>query len=384
MRRRICLGIVAAAVLVVPMAQSATAPPSVTLNASKFQVRYGDRLHLAGTVSTHKAGVMVEIYSRAFTASGPTQLASVRTGEGGAWSYDAKPGIATSYQARTGASTSRTLLVGVRPAISITQLDNGRLQVEVVAGRSFAGRAVKVQKLDAGLWTTLAQLHLNGKSTALVPSSLVPPQSSTLRATMSVNQAGQGYLGGFSTPLALPSRWVSLTLSMPEISFGDQVTLTGRVSTRQAGMPLTVLARPAADAEFQPLASLKTGTGGRWTLTTTPKVGTVYQAQFSDATSRILGVGVHPGLTAMPMSRAQVMAHVDAGRSLKGRDVQVQQLVEGQWKTLAKLPLNRDNEATFTAAQLPGGSSTLRLAMSVNQAGTGYLGAFSEPFVYQR
>ena len=155
-----------------------------------------------------------------------------------------------------------------------------------------------MQKLDAGVWTTLAQLHLGAKSTALVPSSLVPTQSSTVRATMSVNQAGQGYLGGFSAPLPLSSRWVSLTLSTPEIAFGDAVTLTGRVSTRQAGMGLTVLARPAAQPEFQPLASVTTGTGGKWSLTTIPQVGTVYQAQFNGTTSRILGVGVHPDVRA--------------------------------------------------------------------------------------
>ena len=79
-----------------------------------------------------------------------------------------------------------------------------------------------------------------------------------------------------------------------------------------------------------------------------------------------------------------MIAHVDAGRSLKGRDVQVQQLVEGQWKTVAKMPLNGGNEAIFSADQLPGGTSQLRIAMSVNQAGAGYMGAFSEPFVYQR
>jgi len=383
MRRLICLGIVAAAVLAIPTAQSASAP-SVTLNVSNLEVRYGDPVHLAGTVSNHQAGVPVDIFARSFTSSGFIQVAHVRTGKEGAWSYDGKPGIATAYEARTGANTSRRLLVGVRPAVTMTQLGNGRLQVDVKAGRSFAGRAVKVQKLDAGAWTTLAQLHLNAKSQALLPKSLVPLQSSTVRATMSVNQAGQGYLGAFSTPMVLKARWVSLTLSTPEISYGDQVTVAGRVSTRQAGMRLTILARPAATPEFQPLTGLTTGTGGKWTLKTTPKVGTVYQAQFDGAASRILGVGVHPDLKAMQKSHAQVMAQVAAGRSLEGRAVQVQQLVEGQWKTVAKLPLNRDNQATFTAAQLPGGASTLRLAMSVNQAGTGYMGAFSEPFVYQR
>lgn len=211
MRRLICVGIVAAAVLAIPTAQSASAP-TVTLNASKFQVRYGDPLHLAGTVSNHKAGVIVNVYARAFTDSRFKQVAMVTSGKGGAWSYDGEPGIATAYQARTGGNSSRTLLVGVRPAITMTQLDNGGLRVDVAAARSLAGRAVKVQRLDTGVWTTLAQLHLGAKSTALVPRSLVPTQSSTVRATMSVNQAGQGYLGGFSAPLPLPSRWVSLTL----------------------------------------------------------------------------------------------------------------------------------------------------------------------------
>jgi len=383
MRRLICLGVVAAAILAIPTAQSASAP-SVTLNAATFQVRYGEPVHLAGTVSSQKAGVPVDIFARSFTASGFIQVAHVRSGKDGAWSYDARPGIATAYEARTGANTSRTLLVGVRPAISVRQLDNGRLQVGVKAGHPFTGRAVKVQMLDAGTWRTLAQLHLNARSQALVPKTLVPMQSSTLRATMSVNQAGEGYLGAFSTPMVIRSRWVSLTLSTPELRYGDSVTLTGRVSTRQAGMALTILARPAAKPEFQPLTNLTTRSGGKWTLTTTPKLGTVYQAQFNGATSRILGVGVHPDLTSSLLSRARVMAHVGAGRSLAGRHVQVQQLVEGQWQTVAKLPLNRANEAVFTAAMLPGGASTLRLAMSVNQAGSGYMGAFGEPFVYQR
>ena len=84
------------------------------------------------------------------------------------------------------------------------------------------------------------------------------------------------------------------------------------------------------------------------------------------------------------ISGGRVWTHVGAGRSLVGRAVQVQQLVEGQWHTIAKARLNRNSEATFPAAKLPGGTSTLRIAMSVNQAGTGLLGAFSRTFVYQR
>ena len=119
-------------------------------------------------------------------------------------------------------------------------------------------------------------------------------------------------------------------------------------------------------------------------LTAHPKVGTVYQAQYSGAASRVLGVGVHPDVKVRIISGARVWTHVGAGRSLAGRAVQVQQLTEGQWHTVAKAKLNRDSEAIFPAAKLPGGTSTLRIAMSVNQAGTGLMGAFSRSFVYQR
>jgi len=383
MRRLFCLGIVAVAVLAIPMAQAVTSP-TVTLNVSKFQVRYGDELHLAGSVASHAAGVQVGVFERAFTSSGFTRVATVTTGAKGMWATDVKPGIATTYQARVGGHDSRTLLVGVRPAVTLTQLGNGRVRVDVTAARSFAGRKVKLQRQENGAWSTVAQLRLGKASSAMVPNALVPKQSATLRATFSVNQAGKGYLGGFSTPLTLGSRWVSLTLSTPEIAFGKQVMLSGRVSSREAGVPVSILSRQAAKPEFQPLANLTTGTGGKWMLMTKPTIGTVYQAQSAGATSRILSVGVHPDVSARIVSGARVMTHVTAGRSLSGRFVQVQQLVEGQWHTVAKMKLNKSSEATFPVTDLPGGASTLRIAMSVNQAGTGLLGAFSKPFVYQR
>jgi hypothetical protein len=383
MRRLICLATVAAAVLAIPTAQ-AVGGPAVSLSVSSFQVRYGDPLQLTGQVSNHKAGVSVGVFSRSFTQSGFARVATVTTAANGRWTYGAKPGIATTYQARTGGNESRTLLVGVRPAVTLAQLDNGRLRVEVAAQSSFAGKAVRFQKREAGAWTTLAQLRLNASSTALVPVPLVPLQQTPLRATISVNQAGQGYLGGFSAPMVIPARWVSLSTSASELSFGQPLTLSGRVSTRQAGTSLTILARASSKPEFQPLASLTTGAGGKWSLTTRPKIGTVYEAKFAGATSRVLGVGVHPSAQVKVISRGRVWTQIGANRSLAGRSVQAQQLVEGQWRTVAKAKLNGNSVAIFPAAALPGGTSTMRIAMSVNQAGAGYLGAFSRTFVYQR
>jgi hypothetical protein len=375
---------VAAAVLAIPTAQSASGPAAVSLSVSSFQVRYGEPIELSGQVSNGQAGVSVGLFARPFTGAGFTRIATVTTGKDGRWTYDAKPGVATTYQARLASDASRTLLVGVRPKLTLSQLDDGRLRIQADAAGSFRGKSVKLQKQEAGgAWTTLAKLRLNANSRATVVPGIVPQQSTALRVTMSVNQAGEGYLGGFSTPLELNSRWVSLTLSDAEIDFGEAVRLSGTVSTRAAGTPLTILSRPAAKPEFQPLASLTSGPGGRWSFVARPKVGMVYEAQFSGATSRVLGVGVHPTANVR-ITGGQVWTKIGAGRSMQGKTAQMQQLVEGQWKTVARAKLNGKSEAIFPAAMLPGGTSTLRVAMSVNQAGVGYMGAASRTFVYQR
>ena len=55
----------------------------------------------------------------------------------------------------------------------------------------------------------------------------------------------------------------------------------------------------------------------------------------------------------------------------------------GRWATVARLRLNRLSNATF-AIKLPKGRSTIRVAMSINQAGAGYLGGTSRAFAITR
>ena len=67
-----------------------------------------------------------------------------------------------------------------------------------------------------------------------------------------------------------------------------------------------------------------------------------------------------------------------AGEPLTGRTVELQQLELGiGWKTLNQLPVNKIGEVTFPAPAITTGSATLRIAMSVNEAGAGYLGTTS-------
>ena len=75
--------------------------------------------------------------------------------------------------------------------------------------------------------------------------------------------------------------------------------------------------------------------------------------------------------------------HASAGHSFAGKAVQFQRLnpATGQWVTLKKVLLNSKSSAKFAYA-LPKGVNHLRVTMSVNQAGAGFLGAIGSTITY--
>ena len=93
--------------------------------------------------------------------------------------------------------------MGVRPSISLRRTSAGLLSTRVAGVHSFAGRFVQLQRRNAaGRWVTIKRLRLNSRSAGLFRPvtfrAALPSGRSTLRVAMSINQAGAGYLGGFS------------------------------------------------------------------------------------------------------------------------------------------------------------------------------------------
>jgi hypothetical protein len=111
--------------------------------------------------------------------------------------------IATTYKAIWNGQTSTTVTVGVRPAVSIRAVSRHRIATHVAGARSFRGRIVQLQRrLANGRWATIGRKRLNsGSSTVFTPS--LRRGRSTLRIAFSVNQAGGGYLGGFSRAITV-------------------------------------------------------------------------------------------------------------------------------------------------------------------------------------
>jgi hypothetical protein len=175
-----------------------------TTGANRTSAKNGSRV--SGPSNTYRpsagAGTQVTILGEEFGASAYSPVATVLTGGSGTWSYLARPRIATSYEAQASGGTSSPVSVGVAPALTFQLITGARFSTRVTAKSLFPGKLVQFQRLSSGRWVTLRQTRLNSQSAAIFPATLLPRgKTSSIRIAMSVNQAGPGYLGGFSRTL---------------------------------------------------------------------------------------------------------------------------------------------------------------------------------------
>lgn len=172
-------------------------PPTLTLAASSQYIVSGDKVTLSGVVSNHKGGEQVTIYYQPYPQPNLIQLATVLTAADGSFNYIVSPQILTTYQASWKGAYATPTTVQVQPKLTLGR-NNGWI-VHVSGGGSFTGKSVQFQRLNTvtGQWVTLKKPLLNSKSSAKFALKL-PKGMNQLRVTMSVNQAGAGFLGAIS------------------------------------------------------------------------------------------------------------------------------------------------------------------------------------------
>jgi hypothetical protein len=323
---------------------------------------------------------MVTIDARPYGKSAPHALATVRTDAKGMWTFRAKPGIQTSYQAHASGATSSKLTIGVAPAVSVSELANGRVRAVVNGESRFNRRFVQLQVRNSdGSWKTIDRRRLSTASIAVFSATL---PNSTIRIAMSINQAGAGYLGAASHALAYHAVGLTLDVSTHKVLFGHRVTLNGTLVNSHPGEHVSIVARPYGHSPFV-LAVVTVDQHGMFSVNARPTVRTTYQAKFGGTRQSVVApVGVAPRITVRELANGRLQAHVATGRSMAGREVQLQRLMPGNtWQTVAKRPLQATSTTTFALRVLP--ASTVRIAMSVNQAGAGYLGSTSHSLLYR-
>jgi plastocyanin len=169
---------------------------------------------------------------------------------------------------------------------------------------------------------------------------------------------------------------LTLAASSQYIVAGDKVTLSGVVSNHKGGEQVTIYYQPYPQPNLIQRATVLTAADGSYSFIVGPTILTNYQATWKGAYATPTTVQVQPKLTLGRNSGWII--HAAGGRSFAGRTVQLQRLntVTGQWVTLKKVDLNSRSSAKVVVT-LPKGLNQLRVAMSVNQAGAGFLGGVS-------
>ncbi len=178
-------------------------PPAVSIGASQPIIVYGQQPVLSGIVSNHLDGETVTVFQQPYPQASFSQLTKVITITGGVWSLVVKPAILTSYEAKWKSSTSTSVAVQVRPKMGYTH--QGRLFfARATAAPDFKGKTVFVQRLSHfGDWVKIRKLTLGTKGFKQFRMPHLPKGVSRLRVFMSLNQAGAGYLDGFSPVLTI-------------------------------------------------------------------------------------------------------------------------------------------------------------------------------------
>jgi hypothetical protein len=177
---------------------------------------------------------------------------------------------------------------------------------------------------------------------------------------------------------------VTLTVAVRGVVFGRTILLSGRVPTPVANSPVTIYAQPYGQTSPHSIAVVLTRADGTWSYLAKPSIGTAYLAGWGGGTTAPLGVGVHPAVSLVRTRTGTFKTRVTAAHGFVRRSIQLQRrTAAGRWVTIKRVRLGARSRAEFKAT-LPRGRSVLRIAISVNQAGAGYLGGASRTIVVHR
>ena len=181
-------------------------PPAVTIGAAAPIITFGQNTVIAGQVSSGQANEKVDVYAQAYGAPSFILLASLLTGPNGSWAVSVKPDWATTYSAHWKSLVSSTVSVGVRPRLSFTIKRHQRAFVKATTARSMKGRKVYIQRFTKfHEWVKFRSVILGSTSSRSFRLHLKRGRY-VLRAYISINEAGLGYLEGYSRTIVYRAR----------------------------------------------------------------------------------------------------------------------------------------------------------------------------------
>ena len=176
---------------------------------------------------------------------------------------------------------------------------------------------------------------------------------------------------------------VTVGVTPPIVTWGTSVRLSGQITPAAVGDMVAIFAQPYPQASFVKIADVQTTTNGVYDFTYQPQILTAFKAQWKGKTSAVVQVGIAPQLSLVKIGRWWV-TRARAAKSFSGRFVYAQRLnAFGQWVSLRKVVLNQQSAQRFKLV-LPRGRSLVRVYMTTNQAGAGYLFSASRNLTVRR
>jgi plastocyanin len=180
-----------------------------------------------------------------------------------------------------------------------------------------------------------------------------------------------------------PPPAVTIGASVPILTYGQVTHISGAVSNQKAGETVTLWGQPYGQASPVQLATVLTTTNGVWDFVVKPTLLTTYESHWKTLVSSKVSVAMRPNVL-FSASKSMGFVKVKTNHSLRGRKVYVQRFTRfGQWVKMKRVILDTTSQRRFYL-RLPRGTYTLRIFMSYNQVGAGYLDGFSRTIVFKR
>jgi plastocyanin len=190
-------------------------PPGSTLSltATPKLVPYGGQSTLSGRLATGQSGQKVEISTQECNASAMTGLTTVTTTTSGAYTFAVQPKRNTSYQAKFKSSSSTTVVVKVKPRVTLRKLAARKFRVRVLATDTFAGKFVLFQRWSTvkRRWITVRSVVLHAGASVTTPINPTSVSTATfrvklrarprVRALLTQAQAGTCFAGSASATI---------------------------------------------------------------------------------------------------------------------------------------------------------------------------------------
>lgn len=184
-------------------------PAGVSITESQPIVIAGQPFRLSGAVSTAATNQTIELYARPYPQTSFQLLSTLKTTTGGYWDYVHTPAILTTYYVRWVEKkvNSTTDMIQVRPRLSIAYARlSKKFTVRAFGVPPLATRYVYLQRLTtAGVWVNQKKVVIGADNLQAFTATL-PKGSFRYRMFMTVNQAGPGFLGGWSGTLLIGIR----------------------------------------------------------------------------------------------------------------------------------------------------------------------------------